>query len=346
MTYVGADVESLRSAAAQLRTVADELDGHSQALTSMLGGIDWAGDVATRFLSGWTGGHRINLTSTSQFFRAAAETLERNAGEQQQASAEGSAGWGLGAGPFSSVRLPAALVGLGVGNWLSRIGSPGHGWGGLRNLSLETASGVFEGFAGSVRTGGEAWKSGFGWVWNENTGQGVRAAFAHKLAPVFSVASGVMVGLAAYEGGLVERARLKLDPTLDRSEASARIAGAAVTRGATQALIAKGSVVAGAATAAKVGGAIGVAGGPVGVVAGAAAGAVVGYAATQLLEVHVGGDSIAGHIGTAGAEIADATVDAHRARLEFVGDAMESGGDAIGEAAAAASDLKEKVWPF
>jgi hypothetical protein len=86
MTYVGADVESLRSAAAQLRSVADELDGHNQALTSLLGGIDWVGDVATRFLSSWTGGHRINLSSTSQFFREAAETLERNAGEQQQAS--------------------------------------------------------------------------------------------------------------------------------------------------------------------------------------------------------------------------------------------------------------------
>lgn len=100
MTYVGADVESLRSAAAQLRSVADELDGHNQALTSLLGGIDWAGDVATRFLSGWTGGHRIKLTLTSQFFRDAAETLERNAGEQQAASTDLAGGAPAG-GPFA-----------------------------------------------------------------------------------------------------------------------------------------------------------------------------------------------------------------------------------------------------
>lgn len=83
---IGADPNELRNLAAQMRGAADELDGHSSALTSLLGSVDWVGDFASRFLSSWSGGHRVRLQSTSQFIRDAASELERNADEQVNAS--------------------------------------------------------------------------------------------------------------------------------------------------------------------------------------------------------------------------------------------------------------------
>lgn len=83
---IGADPSELRNLAAQMRGAADELDGHSSALTSLLGSVDWVGDFASRFLSSWSGGHRVRLQSTSQFIRDAASELERNADEQVNAS--------------------------------------------------------------------------------------------------------------------------------------------------------------------------------------------------------------------------------------------------------------------
>lgn len=140
MTYVGADVESLRSAAAQMRSVADELDGHSQALTSMLGGIEWVGDVATRFLSSWTGGHRINLTATSHFFREAAETLERNAGEQQRASSMSGAVGGSGLARPPSTSRPLLLGAItGPDHWSETAGAWADAGGAIRMVADDSS---------------------------------------------------------------------------------------------------------------------------------------------------------------------------------------------------------------
>jgi uncharacterized protein YukE len=108
---IGADPNELRNLAAQMRGAADELDGHSSALTSLLGSVDWVGDFASRFLSSWSGGHRVRLQSTSQFIRDAASELERNADEQVNASnsagsGRGFAGGGGGAGAAGGQSLP------------------------------------------------------------------------------------------------------------------------------------------------------------------------------------------------------------------------------------------------
>ncbi len=95
---IGADPNELRNLAAQMRGAADELDGHSSALTSLLGSVDWVGDFASRFLSSWSGGHRVRLQSTSQFIRDAASELERNADEQVNASNSAGSGRGFAGG--------------------------------------------------------------------------------------------------------------------------------------------------------------------------------------------------------------------------------------------------------
>ena len=95
---IGADPEALDTLAQQMQSAADELDGHSSGLTALLGGIDWIGDFASRFIGSWGGTHRVNLSSTSQFIRDAARQLSEQAAEQRGASDSDGGGSGPGSG--------------------------------------------------------------------------------------------------------------------------------------------------------------------------------------------------------------------------------------------------------
>lgn len=88
-SMLGADADELERQAQALRAAADELDAHAGSVTSTLRSVAWVGGVATRFGSQWGGGHRPRIHSTAQYVRDAAAQLDRNAGEQRQASRVG-----------------------------------------------------------------------------------------------------------------------------------------------------------------------------------------------------------------------------------------------------------------
>ncbi len=104
-TLLGVDADELDRIAQQLRSAADELDGHAGSLTSALRSVAWVGGVAARFGSQWNSSHRPRIISTSQYVRDAAAQLDRNAAEQRLASraAAGSLG---GIGPTPPIAPP------------------------------------------------------------------------------------------------------------------------------------------------------------------------------------------------------------------------------------------------
>lgn len=89
----GADAQALEQAAAELRTAADELESYSTGLTSVLGSVQWLGPIAGWFLDKWSGTHRVRLTSTAEFVRDMAVTLDANAADQRTTS-DGDGGGG------------------------------------------------------------------------------------------------------------------------------------------------------------------------------------------------------------------------------------------------------------
>lgn len=95
-SMVGADAQALEEAAAQLRGAAEELELYSTGLSGLLGSVEWIGQVASDFLGTWSSVHRVRLTSTADFVRDMAVTLDANAADQRQTSD------GTGGGPGGS----------------------------------------------------------------------------------------------------------------------------------------------------------------------------------------------------------------------------------------------------
>lgn len=149
MSVEGADVAQLRSAAAQFNKGASALESSSKALHSLIGsGTQWRGPDADRFRSQWSGQSTRTITAAVDALRQAAKTLQRNADEQERASAGGTAGLfgrlqpgldGNGAntdadgdgihfdvvvGPDSRTRLIVYLEGTGQGSQMSLFGNP------------------------------------------------------------------------------------------------------------------------------------------------------------------------------------------------------------------------------
>lgn len=101
MGFVGADSGELRDLAKMMQRSADRLDGDVvTAIASNLRSNPWSGPDAVRFRGTWSRDSVRRLNAVAQALREAAGTLERNAAEQDEASA-GSGGVGR---PFASQR--------------------------------------------------------------------------------------------------------------------------------------------------------------------------------------------------------------------------------------------------
>lgn len=83
---IGADADELDRLAAEFRRAADELDRDGGLMTQLLNNVSWLGDVAGKFLTGWSGVQLPMIGLSTTFLREAADDLSRNAREQREAS--------------------------------------------------------------------------------------------------------------------------------------------------------------------------------------------------------------------------------------------------------------------
>src|SRR6056297_136318 len=82
----GADADELDRLAAEFHRAADELDREGGLMTQLLNNVSWLGDVASRFVGGWTGVQLPKIGLSTRFLREAADDLARNAAEQRHGS--------------------------------------------------------------------------------------------------------------------------------------------------------------------------------------------------------------------------------------------------------------------
>jgi uncharacterized protein YukE len=88
MSVVGADAGEMRSAAQQFTQAAERLDGLLLSLNGYISNAGfWRGPDAQRFRSEWTGQSTHAIKAASTLLRGGADTLRRNADEQEKASA-------------------------------------------------------------------------------------------------------------------------------------------------------------------------------------------------------------------------------------------------------------------
>lgn len=101
MGMVGADVDQLRALARGLTQAADRLESATGEVNGRLSSTPWQGQDATRFRSEWQGQSLGLVRSVVSALRDAATQIERNASEQEQASAAAGGTGGLTGGPPS-----------------------------------------------------------------------------------------------------------------------------------------------------------------------------------------------------------------------------------------------------
>ncbi|MCS5715705.1 hypothetical protein NVV95_14235 [Herbiconiux sp. CPCC 205716] len=94
--FVGADVAELRRLAKSVATSGERLAAIRSALTSDIGRASWGGPDGVEFTSTWNGQLAPALQKVGAGLAAAAESLLRNADEQDATSQEGAAGGGTG----------------------------------------------------------------------------------------------------------------------------------------------------------------------------------------------------------------------------------------------------------
>lgn len=87
MGVVGADLGQMRALARTLQQAAERLEAASTAVTGSLSAVPWRGPDAERYRSEWHGQSRATMRSVAGALRDAATAVERNAGEQEHASA-------------------------------------------------------------------------------------------------------------------------------------------------------------------------------------------------------------------------------------------------------------------
>lgn len=99
MAMVGADVNQLRALARTLTQAADHLNDIALDSNLRVGSMPWRGPDADRFKNTWTNDSAAKIRAVITALREAAETVKRNADEQEQASSlvgMGVAGLGYG----------------------------------------------------------------------------------------------------------------------------------------------------------------------------------------------------------------------------------------------------------
>ena len=112
MTVEGADVAQLRSAATQFSKGASALETSAKALHSLIGSAtQWRGPDADRFRSQWSSKSTRTINAAVDALRQAADTLQRNADEQDKASAVQGADT-VAASVYSGSAAPTGAKGL------------------------------------------------------------------------------------------------------------------------------------------------------------------------------------------------------------------------------------------
>jgi uncharacterized protein YukE len=84
--FTGMDIPAVRKLSQQLKTRADDIEGISQQLTKQLDATPWQGADRQQFHGEWNSRYRQALKTVVQGLEAAAQTAQRNANEQEQAS--------------------------------------------------------------------------------------------------------------------------------------------------------------------------------------------------------------------------------------------------------------------
>jgi hypothetical protein len=159
MALVGADVEQLRELARAFTQAADRLDGTTGEVTGRLSSTSWVGPDANRYRAQWQGQSMASMRGVVSALRLAAATIERNAREQDSASAAngfgspthvGPAGGSVPGGRWTD-RLSDLLTAGGIANDIAKEGGAGfHGvTGGVIDGAGWVTSGtsVVEGYA-------------------------------------------------------------------------------------------------------------------------------------------------------------------------------------------------------
>lgn len=85
--FTGMDVEAVRGLAKQMQSSADQIRDLARRLTSALESTQWVGPDRERFVSEWQGQYLTSLNQVADGLRETAGRADKNANEQETASA-------------------------------------------------------------------------------------------------------------------------------------------------------------------------------------------------------------------------------------------------------------------
>lgn len=279
MSLYGTDVSQLRALSRRLSSAADQLDSGQRRLSGDLAAARaWQGPSADRFRSDWSSRHVQILRTAAERLRAAAKDAERNATEQEGASAAEGSG-GASTVTWTGAALGAVSAGGAVASsyWANAVSD-------LMSRSgrvLDTAEGFAllqqygrfapRGLDGRYIASGSWWRRPFAMVDTRNwqmapgqSGMGARwAGVAKRLGRVSSVLS---FGTSAFQQWRTDA----VDPAIAPE--------ARVARAGLKGVAAAGGAKAGATAGLTAGLFIGGFAGPLGAAVGGAVGTIAGAA--------------------------------------------------------------------
>lgn len=87
MAMIGMDVEAVKSLASRMSVTADEIESTVRNLTSQLQGTEWRGPDRLTFENDWGSSASQQLTRIAAQLRETSQHLQREAAQQQSASA-------------------------------------------------------------------------------------------------------------------------------------------------------------------------------------------------------------------------------------------------------------------
>jgi uncharacterized protein YukE len=85
-SFVGMDVQAVRTLATQFTAKAEEIDSIANSLSNQLNGVQWVGVDGDSFRSDWQSQHRTQLQTVSTALRDAATRATSNANQQEETS--------------------------------------------------------------------------------------------------------------------------------------------------------------------------------------------------------------------------------------------------------------------
>lgn len=145
MTAVGANVDDLRRLAATFRQKADVLEGDViPAVTYALSSSPWQGRDADGFRGAWGSALAPRVHASAASLRAQADRLERNANQQDQASAVSGGSVGASNVARSEDRSVKASDSGAIRGWSKVLGKSGNL---IENFGANVADGVVRGLA-------------------------------------------------------------------------------------------------------------------------------------------------------------------------------------------------------